>query len=216
MVRCKIYIGAGAATAVEPAEKGVSRRPGASPANGRPDRGGTNRQRVQEPGDRRCAMLKRSPFSIAKTEPTSALTPFEEFERRFEDFIRRPFSMMESPWRTRWPGLAGEVSPAMDIYEEGGDIVVKAEIPGMKKEEIHIDMNEKTVTVSGEKKKEEKVERKDYVHLERAYGSFARTFALPAEVQTDKARATFKDGILELRMPKTAEAASRARKVPIE
>ena len=161
-------------------------------------------------------MLKKNPLSLAKTEPTSALSPFEEFERRFEDFFRRPFSMMEAPWWTRWPAHAGEVSPAMDIFEEGGDIVVKAEIPGMKKEEIHIDINEKTVTVSGEKKKEEKVARKDYVHLERTYGSFVRTFALPAEVQTDKARATFKDGILELRMPKTAEAASRARKVAIE
>jgi HSP20 family protein len=161
-------------------------------------------------------MLKKNPLSLAKTEPTSALSPFEEFERRFEDFFRRPFSMMEAPWWTRWSALAGEVSPAMDIYDEGGDIVVKAEIPGMKKEEIHIDINEKTVTVSGEKRKEEKVGRKDYVHLERTYGSFARTFALPAEVQTDKARATFKDGILEVRMPKTAEAASRARKVAIE
>jgi len=161
-------------------------------------------------------MLKKNPLSLAKTEPTSALSPFEEFERRFEDFFRRPFSMMEAPWWTRWPGLTGEVSPAMDIYEEGDDIVVKAEIPGMKKEEIHVDINEKTVTVSGEKKKEEKVERKDYIHLERTYGSFARTFALPAEVQTDKARATFKDGILELRVPKTAEAARRTRKVAIE
>lgn len=177
---------------------------------------GTNIGRMQEQGNRRCVMLKKGPLSLAKTEPTSALTPFEEFERRFEDFFRRPFSMMESPWWTRWPGLAGEVSPSMDIYEEGGDIVVKAEIPGMKKEEIHVDINEKTVTVSGEKKKEEKVERKDYVRLERTYGSFARTFALPAEVQTDKARATFKDGVLELRMPKTAEAASRTRKVAIE
>ena len=161
-------------------------------------------------------MLKKGSLSLAKTEHTSALTPFEESERRFEDFIRRPFSMMESPWWTRWPGLAGEVTPAMDIYEEGDDIVVKGEMPGMKKEEIHIDINERSVTVSGEKKKEEKVERKDYVHLERTYGSFARTFAIPAEVRTDKARATFKDGVLEVRMPKTAEAASRTRKVPIE
>ena len=161
-------------------------------------------------------MLKKGSLSLAKSEPASALSPFEEFERRFEDFLRRPFSMMETPWWTRWPALAGEVAPAMDVYEEGGDIVVKAEIPGMKKEEIHIEINEKTVTVSGEKKKEEKVERKNYVHLERTYGSFARTFALPAEVQTDKARATFKDGVLELRAPKTTEAASRNRKVAIE
>ena len=161
-------------------------------------------------------MLKKGSLSLAKPEPASVLSPFEEFERRFEDFLRRPFSMMETPWRTRWPVLDGEVSTAMDIYEEGGEIVAKAEIPGMKKEEIHIEINEKTVTVSGEKKKEEKVERKNYVHLERTYGSFARTFALPAEVQTDKARATFKDGVLELRVPKTAEAASRNRKVAIE
>jgi len=124
--------------------------------------------------------------------------PFEEFEWRFEDFFRRPYSLMESPWWTRCPGLAGEVSPAIGIYEGGGDII------------------EKTVTVSGEKKKEEKTERKNYVHLERTYGSFSRTFALPAEVRTDKARATFKDGVLELRVPKTAEAASRTRKVAIE
>jgi HSP20 family protein len=171
--------------------------------------------RVQEPGYGRCAMLKKNPLSLAKTEPASALSPFEEFERRFEDFFRRPFSLMEAPWM-RWPAFAGEVSPAMDIYEEGGDVVVKAEIPGMRKEEIHIDINEKTVTISGEKKKEEKVERKNYVHLERSYGSFARTFALPAEVQTEKARATFRDGVLEIRVPKTAEAASRTRKVAIE
>ena len=161
-------------------------------------------------------MLKKNPLSLAKTEPTSALSHFEEFERRFEDFFRRPFSMMEAPRWTRWTALAGEVSPAMDIYDEGGDIVVKAEIPGMKKEEIHIDINEKTVTISGEKKKEEKTERKDYVHLERTYGSFARTFALSVEVETEKARATFKDGVLEVRVPKTAEAASRTRKVAIE
>jgi HSP20 family protein len=161
-------------------------------------------------------MLKKNPLSLAKTEPTSALTPFEDFERRFEDFIRRPFSMTEAPWWTRWPAFAGEVTPTADIYEEGGDVVLKAEIPGMKKEEIHVDINEKAITISGEKKKEEKVEKKDYVRLERSYGSFARTFALPAEVQTEKARATFKDGVLEVRVPKTAEAASRTRKVAIE
>jgi HSP20 family protein len=161
-------------------------------------------------------MLKKGSLSLAKSEPATALSPFEEFERRFEDFFRRPFSLMESPWWTRWPALSSEVSPAVDIYEEGGDIVIKAEIPGMKKEEIHVDINEKTVTVSGEKKKEEKVERKDYVRLERSYGSFARTFALPAEVQTDKARATFKDGVLEIRAPKTPEAASRSRKITVE
>jgi len=86
----------------------------------------------------------------------------------------------------------------------------------MKKEDIHVDINEKTVTIYGEKKKEEKVERRDYVRLERTYGSFARTFDLPTDVQTEKARAAFKDGVLEIRVPKTEEAAKRTRKVAVE
>lgn len=168
-------------------------------------------------------MLKKSPLSLAKKEPASALLPlpgferrFEELERRFEEFFRRPFPMMETPWWTRWPTLAGEFSPTLDVYEEGGEVVVKAEMPGMKKEEIHVDIGDDSVTISGEKKKEEKVERKDYYRHERSHGSFARTCALPAGVETEKARATFKDGVLEVRVPKTEEAKRKAKTVPIE
>ena len=64
--------------------------------------------------------------------------------------------------------------------------------------------------------KEEKVEKKNYYHLERSYGSFSRSFTLPAEVQTDKAKATFKNGLLEVRVPKTEEAKKKTQKVKIE
>jgi len=158
--------------------------------------------------------MKKNPLSLVKKE-TSAISPFEEFERRFEDFFNRPFPMLGAPWWPRWE-RAEEVSPSVDIYEEGGEVVLKAEIPGMKKEDIHVDITDKTMTISGEKKKEEKIERKDYVHLERSYGSFVRTFHLPAEVVTDKAKATFKDGVLEVRVPKTEEAAKKSRKVVVE
>ena len=168
-------------------------------------------------------MLKKRTLSLAKKEPGSSLAPlegferrFEEFERRFDEFFRHPFSLMETPWRTWWPALAGEFSPRVDIYEEGGDIVVKAEMPGMRKEEIHLDVGEDFLTLSGEKKKEEKVERKDYHRHERSYGSFARTYALPADVATEKARATFKEGVLEVRLPKTEEAKRKGKTVPIE
>ncbi len=162
-------------------------------------------------------MLKKRSLALAKAEPAAPPSPFEEFERRFEDFFRRPFAMMEAPWWPRWHALAGgEVSPMVDIYEEGNDIVVKAEIPGMKKEDIRVDINEKAITLSGEKKKEEKIERKDYIRIERSHGSFVRTFPLPAEVMTDKARASYKDGVLEVRVPKTEEAARRSRKVEID
>lgn len=167
--------------------------------------------------------MKKNPLSLAKKEPASPLVPFEgferrfeELERRFEEFFHRPFSTMETPWWPRWPMLAAEFSPRVDVYEEGGDIVMKAEMPGMKKEEIHVDIGEDSVTISGEKKKEEKVERKDYYRHERSHGSFVRTCALPAGVETEKARAAFKDGVLEIRVPKTEEAKRKGRSIPVE
>jgi HSP20 family protein len=141
---------------------------------------------------------------------------FEEMERRFEDFFRRPFSLLPS-WmpRLRMPEIE-EVSPSMDIFTEGDNVVVKAELPGMKKEDIDVSLTEDTITISGDKKKEEKIEKKDYYSLERSYGSFKRSFSLPAEVQTEKASAKFKDGVLEIRIPKTEEAKKKEKKVLIE
>ena len=106
--------------------------------------------------------------------------------------------------------------PSIDIYEEKGDIVVKAEIPGMSKEDISVNVTANVLNISGEKKKEEKVEKKDYFHLERSYGSFHRSFSLPGDVQTDKAKATFKNGILEIRLSKTKESKKKSVKLKIE
>ena len=160
---------------------------------------------------------------LVKVEPVKALSPFQEMERRFqemekrfEDFFRRPSSLMPSWWpRLKMPEIE-EVSPSMDIFTEGDDVVVKAELPGMKKENIDLSLTKDTITISGEKRKEEKVERKDYYSLERSYGSFKRSFSLPAEVQTEKASAKFKDGVLEIRVPKTEEAKKKEKKVMIE
>ncbi len=98
-----------------------------------------------------------------------------------------------------------EIMPSMDIFEQGDDVVVKAELPGMKKEEIEVSVTDNTMTISGEKKQEEKVEKKNYFRMERSYGSFTRSFHLPTEVQSDKAKAEFENGILTISLPK-AEA----------
>jgi len=154
---------------------------------------------------------------VVKAEPGRAVSPFEDMEKRFEEFFKRPFSMFGPSWmpRMKFPEM-GVISPEMDIFEDGNDVVVKAEMPGMKKEDIEVNLTDDTVTVSGEKKKEEKVEKKDYYRVERSYGSFSRSFRLPKEVQSDKAKATFKDGVLEIRVPKTAEAISKEKKLTIE
>ena len=168
-------------------------------------------------------MGKKEKKELVKVEPTKALSPFqemerrfEEMERRFEDFFRKPFSLLPS-WmpRLKMPEIE-EVSPSMDIFTEGDDVVVKGELPGMKKEDINVSLTKDTISISGEKKKEEKVEKKDYYSLERSYGSFKRSFSLPAEVQTEKASAKFKDGVLEIRIPKTEEAKKKEKKVMIK
>ncbi|MBM4135398.1 MAG: Hsp20/alpha crystallin family protein [Nitrospira sp.] len=168
-------------------------------------------------------MAKKEKKELLKVEPTKALSPFQEMEKRFqemekrfEDIFRRPFSLLPS-WmpRLRMPEIE-EVSPSMDIFTEGDDVVVKTELPGMKKEDIDVSLTKDTITISGEKKKEEKVEKKDYYSLERSYGSFKRSFSLPAEIQTEKASAKFKDGVLEIRIPKTEEAKKKEKKVMIE
>jgi HSP20 family protein len=141
----------------------------------------------------------------------------EEFERRFEDFFRRPFPFFGPPW---WPRLRApemeEVVPSVDMFREGDDVVVKVELPGLKREEVEVNLTEDTLTISGEKKKERKVEKKDYYRMERSYGSFSRSVSLPPNVQTENARAQFRDGVLEIRIPGAEEAGKKARKVTIE
>jgi HSP20 family protein len=152
-----------------------------------------------------------------KVEPSRALSPFEEMERWMDETLRRPFSLFGPMW---WPRLrlpeAEEFAPSVDIFEEGDDIVVKAEVPGMGKEDLDVRLDEETITISGEKKAEEKTEKKGYYRHERSYGSFYRSFRLPAEVQTDKAKATFKEGVLEVRVPKTEEAKKKTKRIMIE
>jgi HSP20 family protein len=124
----------------------------------------------------------------------------------------------------RWPPFAPMLRfaeelavrvPPVDVYEEGDVIVVKAELPGMKKEEIEVDVAGDLLTLSGRKEKEEKVERKDYHRLERATGAFTRTVRLPAEVMLEKVTALFKDGVLEVRAPKAHAEKVTARKIEV-
>ncbi len=162
-------------------------------------------------------MAKQEPKELTKIEPSRAISPFETMERWFEEAFRRPFSLLGPSWLPRLRATeVEEAIPSVDIFEEGDNMVVKAELPGIKKEDIDVSMTDNVISISGEKKREEKVERKNYYREERSYGSFTRSFRLPAEVQTDKAKASFKEGVLEIRIPKTEEAKKREKKVSID
>ncbi|HET6489951.1 MAG TPA: Hsp20/alpha crystallin family protein [Syntrophales bacterium] len=139
-------------------------------------------------------------------------------EKWYEDLFKRPISLFNHP--PGWPALKfpemAEMSFTADIFEEGNDVVVKADMPGVKKEDVDVSLSDDMITIRGERKKEEAVERKDYFRVERAYGSFTRSFRLPADVQADKAEAKFDQGVLEIRIPKMEESRAKTKKVTIK
>jgi HSP20 family protein len=152
---------------------------------------------------------------IVKQDVPRVLSPFSEMERMMEDFMRRPFSMFPMMWPLT-AKIEETLSPAIDVFEEDNAVVVKAELPGMKKEDISVELSNGILKIKGEKKREEKVEKKNYYRTERSLGSFERRISLPAETQVDKAKASFKDGLLEIKIPKSEEAKKKQRKINIE
>ncbi|WP_162467556.1 Hsp20/alpha crystallin family protein [Syntrophotalea carbinolica] len=108
------------------------------------------------------------------------------------------------------------MAPSVDIYEEEDAVVVKAELPGIGKEDVEVDISDDLLTISGEKKTEEKIERKDYHRIERSFGKFSRSVRLPGDILTEQAKASFKEGVLEVRIPKTEAAKQKKRRIEIE
>lgn len=165
--------------------------------------------------DEKKEITVRKSSGEGKSELQKYSSPFEEMEQMFEDFLQRRFLTPSWLPRLRFPDFA-DVSTSVDMFEEGEDLVIKAEIPGMKKEEISIDFSGDIVTISGEKKSEEKTERKDFYRVERSFGSFSRKLRLPVEIQIDKSHASFKNGVLEIRMPKSEAEKQKVRKIEVK
>ncbi len=106
-------------------------------------------------------------------------------------------------------------TPKVDIYETDKAYVLNAELPGLTKDQIDIDVNDNTLTLKGEKKFEEKVEKDNYVRVERSYGNFSRSFVLSDDVDTEGITANYKEGVLEVTLPKKEEAQAKEIKVEI-
>jgi HSP20 family protein len=118
-------------------------------------------------------------------------------DRLFEDFFEKG------------PRRLGDLSawePAVEIADTKDAVVVKAQVPGISKDNLQVNVTDDTLTLKGEMKEEEKKEEKNYSRQEFRYGAFSRTMALPAAVQADKATAQLKDGVLEITIPKSEKA----------
>lgn len=120
------------------------------------------------------------------------------------DRIQRAWS--GEPWIEGESDLSSVWAPMVDIYDKGDQLVVQAELPGVKKEDIDIRVEDNVLMLSGKREREKEVREEGYYRSERHYGHFGRSFRLPATVASDKIDASFKDGILTISMPKVEEA----------
>jgi len=147
--------------------------------------------------------------------PSRAVSPFEEMERLFESYLprgwMRPFQW-EHPLAELRAGLEG-IYPRVDVVDRDDDVLIRAEIPGVGKEDLDVSMTDDTVTIKGSTSHEEKEEEGEYFRAELRRGAFSRTVGLPSDVDGSKAKASFKDGVLELTAPKAAK--SKRRKIRV-
>jgi HSP20 family protein len=143
------------------------------------------------------------PNKLTRYEPFREMLGLREMMNRwFDDFTR-------APWITPFDGSR----VAVDVMETGDDVIVKAEIPGLKAEEVDISLSGDMLTIKGETKSEQKIEEANYVRQERRFGAFERTLTLPTSINADKAKAEFENGVLTLTLPKAEGAKPRVIKV---
>lgn len=154
---------------------------------------------------------------IRKGEIEKMPAPFtkrwDDMDRMLEEFFGRgwlrPFGSWGRPLATEFASML----PKVDVLDRDDEVVVRAEVPGMEKDEIDISISGNMVTLKGETRREEKEEKGDYYRCEMSRGAFARTLALPAEVDEGKAKASLKDGVLELKLPKVEKSKRRAIRI---
>ena len=134
--------------------------------------------------------------------PWRLFRELEETGRQFDSLFDTP--LWPAVWR-RLPAQEREWSPAIEVFEKEDKYVVKAELPGLKEEDVDVSVNDDTLCLKGEKKTEHEVEEEEYHWSERTFGSFLRTIKLPSNVDTKKIEAEYENGMLEITLPKMAE-----------
>ena len=146
-------------------------------------------------------------MALTRWEPFEGLTSLRrEMDRLFEHFFER------GPWTA---GDGGMFEPAIEMADTDDSIMVKAQVPGVSKENLHLDITDDYLTLKGEiKEEEEKTEGKRFHRREWRYGSFARTIPLPTAVKADQATAQLKDGVLTITIPKGEHA--KMKQIPIK
>ena len=188
----------------------------------------TNRSEIARESGQGLARRDREQGSMERRQSGAGwfATPFDfmnrvsdEMDRTF-DRLFRDFGMPHRSGLTRSPfrSAAGEElwAPRVEAFQNGDRFIVRADLPGLKKEDVQVDVTENAITIHGERREEHQDEREGYFHSEREYGQFYRTIPLPEGVITDSAQASFKNGVLEISMQAPPAEATRGRRIEIK
>ena len=147
-------------------------------------------------------LVRWEPFRDMMTLRDAMGQLFEESMVRRSPFGAWPFGRREDA-----------ATPAVDMYETEGEVMVKASLPGLKPEEVDITITGNALEIRGETKEETEEKRGDYFYKERSYGAFQRSLTLPVEIKADEAEATFENGVLTLKVPKVEQAKAKQIKI---
>jgi HSP20 family protein len=154
--------------------------------------------------------------ALTRWEPTmTRWNPFkdlEEMEQRLSTYLGRPAARGEAGKEAM---TVAEWSPLVDITEDEKEYLIKADLPEVKKEDVKLTVQNDVMTISGERKYEKEEKGKKYHRVERAYGSFMRSFTLPEDADGSKVSAEYKDGVLRVRLPKSEKAKPKSIEVKV-
>lgn len=140
--------------------------------------------------------------------------PFRELED-MSDRLNRMFARPAARTNGKETMIVADWVPTVDISETDGEYQIKAEIPDVKKEDVKVTLEDGVLTIQGERKQEKEEKGKKYHRVERSYGSFVRSFGLPDVIDEEKVKAEFKDGVLNLHLPKSEKAKPKAIEVKV-
>ena len=149
-------------------------------------------------------------MTLVRWDPLRGVTDLQNrINRIFEDSLTRTGELDNNVAVCSW-------RPAVDIYATDNGLVIKAELPGVRKDEVSVEVKDNVLTLKGERKTDEKIKDENYYRRERCFGTFLRAFTLQHAVFPDKIKAKFKDGVLEVEIPKPEEEKPKQITVNIE
>jgi len=158
------------------------------------------------------SIWRRSDSPAAREEDHPFFSLQRDMNRLFDSFFRDLDVSPSGPWETGMETF----SPSIDVREDEKEIVVKAELPGVEDKDVEVLLSGNALTLKGEKREEKEEKEKGYYHMERRYGAFSRVIPLPEGVETEKAEASYKNGILTIRVPRKESAIETGKKIPIK